>query len=143
MSSTHVQCALSEAPSHRSYFHVGGHYRNTGAGESQHVMTGQMYVEKLIPVDGVKHPLPLVFIHGAGQTGSVSPISSSLLACCSVACITQHEMAACQGTREESLAESLKSIPSCTFTDVPASRISSTRPMVAKVGRRGCWTRAT
>lgn len=80
MSSTHEQCALSEAPSHRSYFHVGGHYRNTGAGESQHVMTGQMYVEKLIPVDGVKRPLPLVFIHGAGQTGSVSPISSSLLA---------------------------------------------------------------
>ncbi|KAL8898827.1 MAG: hypothetical protein Q9207_006505 [Kuettlingeria erythrocarpa] len=33
-------------------------------------MTGQMYVEKLVPIHGVKHAWPLVFIHGAGQTGT-------------------------------------------------------------------------
>ena len=36
------------------------------------VMQGQMYVEQLTPLDGVTHPLPLLFIHGRGQTGVVS-----------------------------------------------------------------------
>ncbi|KAL8800264.1 MAG: hypothetical protein Q9182_005288 [Xanthomendoza sp. 2 TL-2023] len=79
MSSTDNQFAPTEAPSHRSYFHVGGHYRNVGDAESQHVITGQMYVEKSTPFDGVKRPWPLVFIHGASQTGTVSRISFSLL----------------------------------------------------------------
>lgn len=43
-----------------------------GKGNGEHVMRSQMYVEKLIPVGGVKHPWPLVFIQGAGQTGTVS-----------------------------------------------------------------------
>ncbi|KAL8788892.1 MAG: hypothetical protein Q9213_001415 [Squamulea squamosa] len=70
MSSTNVQFAATESPAHRSFFHVGGHYRQIGQDESQHVMTGQMYVEQLLPINGVKHPWPIVFIHGAGQTGS-------------------------------------------------------------------------
>lgn len=43
-----------------------------GKGDGEHVMKGQMYVEKLSPFGGVKHPWPLVFIQGAGQTGTVS-----------------------------------------------------------------------
>lgn len=68
-----------ESPSRRSYFYVGGHYQDDGKGENQHIMTGQMYVERLIPIDGVKHKWPLVSVHGAGQTGIVSPISPSPL----------------------------------------------------------------
>ena len=48
-------------------------------GDAQHVLTGQMYVEQLLPVGGVKHPWPLVFIHGAGQTGTVSSNSALCL----------------------------------------------------------------
>ena len=48
---------------HKS-FYVGGTYQGP---ESQRVMTGQMYVESLIP-EQINHPLPLVLIHGSGQT---------------------------------------------------------------------------
>lgn len=34
-------------------------------------MVGQIYVEKLIP-QHCKHEVPLLFIHGNGQTGTVS-----------------------------------------------------------------------
>ena len=67
-----VNSGAAESPSIRSYFYVGGHYVDDGKGDGQHVLTGQLYVEQLLPVDGVKHPWPLVFIHGAGQTGTVS-----------------------------------------------------------------------
>ena len=40
--------------------------------DGQHVLTSQVYVEQLLPLNGIKHPWPLVFIHGAGQTGTVS-----------------------------------------------------------------------
>lgn len=63
---------LGESPSTRSYFYVGGQYVDDEKGEGQHIFTGQIYVEQLLPVGGVKHPWPLVFIHGAGQTGTVS-----------------------------------------------------------------------
>ena len=64
----------AESQSHRSYFYVGGQYVDDDRGDAQHLLTGQMYVEQLLPVGGVKHPWPLVFIHGAGQTGTVSLI---------------------------------------------------------------------
>ncbi|KAL8731390.1 MAG: hypothetical protein Q9166_003482 [cf. Caloplaca sp. 2 TL-2023] len=60
----------AESPSHRFYFYVGGQYVDDRKSQNQHVMAGQMYVEGLMPVDGVRHPWPLVFIHGAGQTGT-------------------------------------------------------------------------
>ena len=72
-----IKAISEESPSHRSYFYVGGQYIDDGNGESQHILTGQMYVEKLIPMNGVRHRWPLVFIHGAGQTGTVSLASSS------------------------------------------------------------------
>lgn len=62
----------AESPCTRSYFYVGGQYVNDEKDDGQHIFTGQMYVEKLVPIDGVKHPWPLMFIHGAGQTGTVS-----------------------------------------------------------------------
>lgn len=52
----------------RSYFYVGGEYMNTS---TDHVLQGQMYVEKLTPYDGCKQPYLIVFIHGNGQTGTV------------------------------------------------------------------------
>ena len=54
------------APSTREYFYVGGKY--TGGADKQ-VMSGQMYVEVLRPAR-VNQKYPLVFIHGAGQTGT-------------------------------------------------------------------------
>lgn len=56
----------------RTFFYVGGQYVDDERSNDQHEMTGQMYVERLLPIKGVKHPWPLVFIHGAGQTGTVS-----------------------------------------------------------------------
>ena len=74
---SHASSALSvsataESPYHRIYFYVGGEYVDAGSGVGERVSTGQMYVEQLMPVDGVKHPWPIVFIQGAGQTGTVS-----------------------------------------------------------------------
>ena len=69
----------AESPYHRSYFYVGGEYVDAGRGDGERVFTGQMYVEHLMPVDGVKHPWPIVFIQGAGQTGTVSCLLSILL----------------------------------------------------------------
>ena len=62
----------TESPYIRSYFYVGGHYVDDDKGNGEHVLTGQMYVEKLLPLGGVKHPWPVVFIQGGGQTGTVS-----------------------------------------------------------------------
>jgi len=37
-----------------------------------HVFENQMYVEKLTPLGGARQKLPLVFMHGKAQTGTVS-----------------------------------------------------------------------
>ena len=50
----------------RENFFVGGNYK--GSDEAR-VMHGQMHVEMLTPED-VRHPWPLMFIHGAAQTGT-------------------------------------------------------------------------
>lgn len=58
------------ALSTRDYFYVGGKY--TGAPtdkEDKEVMAGQMYVEALRPARATQK-YPLVFFHGAGQTGT-------------------------------------------------------------------------
>ncbi|KAF5021123.1 hypothetical protein F66182_6823 [Fusarium sp. NRRL 66182] len=58
----------TEVPAIRSYFYVGGQYADDGVGG--HVFRDQMYVEKLVPVDGVVKETPIVMIHGSGQTGT-------------------------------------------------------------------------
>ncbi|MBU6256835.1 MAG: alpha/beta fold hydrolase [Burkholderiales bacterium] len=58
----HDQSALAA----RGFFYVGGSY----TGDAQHqVMTGQIYVEVLVPKT-VRRPYPLVLIHGAAQTAT-------------------------------------------------------------------------
>ncbi|CAJ0551341.1 Ff.00g112710.m01.CDS01 [Fusarium sp. VM40] len=57
-----------EVPSVRSYFMVGGGYANDGAGGE--IFRGQMYVERLVPVEGASQTTPIVFIHGQAQTGT-------------------------------------------------------------------------
>jgi hypothetical protein len=51
---------------HRDYFYVGGSYTQDGTAI---VADGQIYVEHLVPAQVTK-PLPIVFIHGRGQTGT-------------------------------------------------------------------------
>ncbi|KAG6000178.1 hypothetical protein E4U21_005758, partial [Claviceps maximensis] len=58
----------AETPAVRTFFYVGGGYADDGNGE--HIFREQMYVERLRPVDGIKHERPLVMIHGQGQTGT-------------------------------------------------------------------------
>jgi hypothetical protein len=41
-------------------------------------MTGQMYVEKLEPINGSTKPYPLVFMAGGSQTGTVSCLPGKL-----------------------------------------------------------------
>lgn len=79
-SARNANCVPPKSPSNRSYFYVGGRYVDDEKGESQHVLTHQMYVEPSLPVGGVKHLWLLIFIHGAGQTGTVS-LNSTLCLC--------------------------------------------------------------
>jgi pimeloyl-ACP methyl ester carboxylesterase len=48
------------------FFYVGGHY--VGA-PGQEVMDGAEYVEVMVPKK-IRRPYPIVFLHGAGQTGT-------------------------------------------------------------------------
>lgn len=64
-----------EAPYIRNYFYVGGKYVPDGSGG--HVFQDQMYVERLTPLGGPRYQTPLVFIPGAGQTGTVRRTSSA------------------------------------------------------------------
>ena len=52
----------------RQYFYVGGRYAEVKNGT--HTMSGQMYVEQLTPAASPRKPYPLVFVHGAAQTGT-------------------------------------------------------------------------
>jgi hypothetical protein len=67
--------ASSEAVAQRDFFYVGGEYIKDAAGE--HILSGQVYVEKLIPATGCTQPFPIIFIHGGYQTGTVSPTPTS------------------------------------------------------------------
>lgn len=53
-----------KALAYRGTFFVGGGYRGE---EGRHFYAGQMFVEVYVPVD-IRHPYPLIFFHGAGQT---------------------------------------------------------------------------
>ena len=133
----------TESPSHRTYFYVGGQYVNNG--EGQHVMTGQMYVEKLTPLHGVTHLWPLVFIHGAGQTGTVSPFPSS----CSLLFLRM--IAGSPNYDQEYTQRVILSIlplwPNSPFLGIGPINFSMPRtflirPMVARAGHRGFWIKA-
>ena len=65
-----------ETPYTRSYFYIGGEYVDDGSGD--HIFRDQMYVEKLTPISGGTQRVPVVIIHGLGQTGTVSSTELSL-----------------------------------------------------------------
>lgn len=60
---------------YRNYFYVGGRYVDNGKGGQ--IMEDQMYVERLTPAQGTSRTFPVIFIHGGGQTGTVSVIPSN------------------------------------------------------------------
>jgi hypothetical protein len=66
-----------ETPHRRTYLYVGGNYSLNNDGE--HIITNQMYVERLTPVDGPLKEYPIVLIHGADQTATVHPSLSERL----------------------------------------------------------------
>jgi pimeloyl-ACP methyl ester carboxylesterase len=49
----------------QGFFYAGGEYVSVG---DQVTMGGAMYVEVMVPHE-IRHPYPIVFLHGAGQTG--------------------------------------------------------------------------
>ena len=61
-----VLSARLPTPHTRSYFYVGGTYVDQADGA---FMDAQMYVEHLRPAK-VTHSLPLLFVHGLGQTAT-------------------------------------------------------------------------
>jgi pimeloyl-ACP methyl ester carboxylesterase len=50
---------------YHGFFYAGGHYVREG---DEATMGGAMYVEVMVPRE-IRHPYPIVFLHGAGQTG--------------------------------------------------------------------------
>src|SRR5215471_860176 len=48
------------------FFYVGGHYVGS---PGQEIMGGAEYVEVMVPKK-IRRPYPIVFLHGAGQTGT-------------------------------------------------------------------------
>lgn len=58
-----------EVPCIRNYFYVGGKYVPDESGS--YTFQDHMYVERLAPLGGARKQTPLVFIPGAGQTGTV------------------------------------------------------------------------
>ena len=61
----------SEAFYQRNVFYAGGEYKysNTSKGT---ILVNQLYVEQLTPTGGQKQKYPIIFVHGAGVSGTVS-----------------------------------------------------------------------
>lgn len=74
---SNVSAASSEVAAIRTFFYVGGGYADDGAGG--HIYREQMYVERLRSAKGVSQAVPIVFIHGQAQTGTVSHLFSRYL----------------------------------------------------------------
>lgn len=66
-----------EVPMIRDYLQVGGRYVENTAGE--HVFQDQMYVEHLAPVNGTSQKYPLIMLHGAAQSATVSDVEHPTL----------------------------------------------------------------
>lgn len=59
----------TEAPHIRTYFYIGGEYAKDEKGG--HFFRDQMYVEKLVPAQGVTQKFPIIMMHGNCMTGTV------------------------------------------------------------------------
>ncbi|KAI1855110.1 hypothetical protein JX265_012298 [Neoarthrinium moseri] len=62
------QCKTQESAYYRDVFFLGGQYIPSG---TSFIMSDQLYVEKLTPLNGVDKPYPLVFISAGIPSGSV------------------------------------------------------------------------
>lgn len=61
-------CKTAQSPYYRDVFFIGGKYIPYG---TTYIISNQLYVEKLTPIDGVVKPYPLVFISAGVPSGSV------------------------------------------------------------------------
>lgn len=64
------KCQSKEAAYHRDFFYIGGSYVSSRI-PGQNVPGGQLYVEKLTPLDGVQHEHPVVFVSAGLPAGNV------------------------------------------------------------------------
>ena len=64
-------CRPVEASHSREVYYIGGRYEADSTG--QQVLVDQVYVEKLTPKNSRRQRYPLVFFHGGGYSGAVSP----------------------------------------------------------------------
>jgi pimeloyl-ACP methyl ester carboxylesterase len=62
-----IPTVSTENLAREGFFYVGGHYVG---GPGKEVMDGAMYVEVWVPKK-IQRPYPVVFFHGAGQTGTI------------------------------------------------------------------------
>jgi len=70
LNAVNPSCRPSETACYREFFYIGGHYIPYPA-LAGHLVSDQLYVEKLIPNAGIKQPYPLVLFHGGGLAGNV------------------------------------------------------------------------
>lgn len=61
-------CKTAQTPYYRDVFFISGKYIPYG---TTYIISNQLYVEKLTPIDGVVKPYPLVFISAGVPSGSV------------------------------------------------------------------------
>ncbi|RDW59612.1 hypothetical protein BP6252_12699 [Coleophoma cylindrospora] len=62
------KCSSSESFYKRDVFWVGGEYTAAAIGTLTY---GQVYVEKLTPLGGIRQPWPVVLFHGGGSSGAI------------------------------------------------------------------------
>ena len=62
----------TEAFYQRNIFYAGGEYSFTPSTNST-ILINQIYVEQLTPLGGKRQRYPIVFFHGGGASGTVSP----------------------------------------------------------------------
>lgn len=65
------KCSSSESFYKRDVFWIGGEYVAAAIGTLTY---GQIYVEKLTPLGGVKKPWPIVLFHGGASSGAVGSV---------------------------------------------------------------------
>lgn len=127
-----------EAAHRRKVFWAGGQYvfKATLNGT---ILVNQMYAEQLTPVNGTKHPYPLVFVHGGLLSGAVC---SSYILRFSFVCWSWHCSAMAQQAWRRKRLGVLLSRPrlwghSCRYhhrRPVSLSGVTSHSPW------RDCWT---
>lgn len=66
----HPNCSSSQSNHRRDVFYVNGRYVYNATARGT-LVYDQMYVEKLTPASGIRHPHPLVLFHSGGASGAV------------------------------------------------------------------------